>query len=52
MTKNYGNDENSALALSFFDTLINDNKSICLKDVFLKVRFYKYIVVLNLETNV
>lgn len=26
MTKNYGNDENSALALSFFDTLINDNK--------------------------
>lgn len=26
MTKNYGNDEDSALVLSFFDTLINDNK--------------------------
>lgn len=25
MTKNYGNDEDSALVLSFFDTL-NDNK--------------------------
>lgn len=26
MTKNYGNDEDNALVLSFFDTLINDNK--------------------------
>lgn len=37
--KNYGNDEGSELALSFFARLINDHKIIYLKDISLEIRF-------------